>query len=121
MYEQHLQVGELIYNTWHRRAPQCHFSLIPMPIEPFALPTDDHSDPLRCPIYVPLNVAAAALTTTTDTTQLSTVRHEILGRFGFIPLTCPLHTYVPVVVIKIIQCCTVVYYIRTPRSVTHEQ
>ena len=97
MYEQHLQVGELIYNTWHRRAPQCHFSLIPMPIEPFALPTDDHSDPLRCPIYVPLNIPA--LTTTTDTTQLSTVRHEILRRFGFIPLTCPLHTYVPVVLL----------------------
>lgn len=50
-------VYDLIY-VWMRKAQQCGFQLVPVPADPLAEPFTDKSDPLRGPIFVPLNVAA---------------------------------------------------------------
>lgn len=42
---------------WARKAGACGFHLIPVPIDPFALPWTPSSDPLRGPIFVPLNLS----------------------------------------------------------------
>lgn len=42
--------------NWARKAGVCGFHLMPVPVDPFALPTAPDSDPLRGPIFVPLNV-----------------------------------------------------------------
>ena len=47
-------ISDLIYG-WARRSQQCGFSLIPVPHDPFALPITKNSDPVRSPIFVPLN------------------------------------------------------------------
>jgi hypothetical protein len=46
-------MGELA-TSWARKASQCGFHLVPIPGDPFALPSSYKSDPLRGPIYVPL-------------------------------------------------------------------
>lgn len=48
-------VYDLIY-VWMRKAQQCGFQLVPIPADPLAEPFTDKSDPLRGPIFVPLNV-----------------------------------------------------------------
>ena len=49
-------VSDLVLNAWQRKARElCGMTLVPVPKDPFALPTDARSDPLRCPIYVPFN------------------------------------------------------------------
>lgn len=40
--------------SWARKAGPCGFHLIPVPVDPFALPNCVNSDPLRSPIFVPL-------------------------------------------------------------------
>ena len=47
-------ISDLIYG-WARRSQQCGFSLIPVPHDPFAMPITKNSDPVRSPIFVPLN------------------------------------------------------------------
>ena len=42
--------------TWSRKASSCGFHLLPVPSDPFALPFTPSSDPLRGPIFVPLNL-----------------------------------------------------------------
>lgn len=44
-----------IYN-WARKAQTGGFQLIPLPDDPFALPYTLKSDPLRGPVFVPLNL-----------------------------------------------------------------
>lgn len=39
--------------SWSRKAQQCNMQLIPIPNDPFAL--SSKSDPLRGPIFIPLN------------------------------------------------------------------
>lgn len=42
--------------TWARKAQTGGFQLIPLPADPFALPHILKSDPLRGPVFVPLNL-----------------------------------------------------------------
>ena len=44
-------------STWYRKATPCGFHFLPVPVDPFALPTAPDSDPLRGPIIVPLNIS----------------------------------------------------------------
>lgn len=44
-----------MYN-WARKAQTGGFQLIPLPADPFALPYTLKSDPLRGPVFVPLNL-----------------------------------------------------------------
>jgi hypothetical protein len=44
--------------TWGRKAQACGFHLLPVPGDPFALPSAPDSDPLRGPIFVPLDIAS---------------------------------------------------------------
>lgn len=41
---------------WHRKAQTCGLQMIPIPHDPLALPYSNKSDPLRGPIFVPLNI-----------------------------------------------------------------
>jgi hypothetical protein len=53
----YLFVLRLKIYAWARKASTCGFHLIPVPVDPFALPELIQSDPLRGPIFVPLNVS----------------------------------------------------------------
>lgn len=48
-------VYDLIYG-WRRKAQQCGYQLVSVPSDPLAEPFTDKSDPLRGPIFVPLNI-----------------------------------------------------------------
>lgn len=50
-------VAELVQN-WSRKAQNCGINLVPMLCDPFALPMSHKADPLRAPIFIPLNLAA---------------------------------------------------------------
>lgn len=41
---------------WARKAQTCGLQMIPIPHDPLALPYSNKSDPLRGPIFVPLNI-----------------------------------------------------------------
>lgn len=43
--------------SWTRKASTCGFHLLPVPVDPFALPQAPESDPLRGPIFVPMNIS----------------------------------------------------------------
>ena len=46
-------ISDLIHG-WARKSQQCGFAIIPIPNDPFALPITKNSDPVRGPIFVPL-------------------------------------------------------------------
>lgn len=48
-------VYELVYG-WSRKAAQCGFQLVNIPADPLAEPFTEKSDPLRGPIFVPLDI-----------------------------------------------------------------
>lgn len=48
-------IAELLFG-WHRKAQACGLQMIPIPHDPLALPYSNKSDPLRGPIFIPLNV-----------------------------------------------------------------
>ena len=50
-------VYDLIY-VWNRKALQCGYQIVPIPADPLAEPFTDKSDPLRGPIFVPLNICS---------------------------------------------------------------
>jgi len=50
-------VAELVQN-WLRKAQNCGVCLVPIPCDPFALPMSHKADPLRAPIFVPLNLSS---------------------------------------------------------------
>ncbi|CAH1800397.1 unnamed protein product [Owenia fusiformis] len=90
-------LGDLM-NNWVRRAGAYGFHLVPVPSDPFALPYTPQSDPLRGPIFVPLNVDALKnengkifpAGSNSDVQeqqrvhdQLYTFQEKILARFGF--------------------------------------
>uniref|UniRef100_A0A914WR81 GPN-loop GTPase 3 n=1 Tax=Plectus sambesii TaxID=2011161 RepID=A0A914WR81_9BILA len=84
-------VAELVQNTWCRRASTlCGFHLFPVPHDPFALPKNVHSAPLRCPIYIPLP-DRVFLAGDDAQPRNDSVRMAILKRFGFILLECATH------------------------------
>lgn len=45
-----------LVNGWMRKALQCGYQLVSVPADPLAEPFTDKSDPLRGPIFVPLNL-----------------------------------------------------------------
>lgn len=81
-------LGDLIY-TWARKAGTCGFHLIPVPLDPFALPELMQSDPLRGPIFIPLSIRLDDPMfhgCNEDMTQarLLNIQDAILRRFGFV-------------------------------------
>ena len=50
-------VAELVQN-WLRKAQNCGVNLVPIPCDPFAWPMSHKADPLRAPVFVPLNISA---------------------------------------------------------------
>ncbi|XP_026277578.1 GATOR complex protein Iml1 isoform X3 [Frankliniella occidentalis] len=48
-------VAELIVSGWARKAIQCSLQMVPIPADPLALPFTHKSDPLRGPVFVPLD------------------------------------------------------------------
>uniref|UniRef100_A0A2S2R9E1 DEP domain-containing protein 5 n=1 Tax=Sipha flava TaxID=143950 RepID=A0A2S2R9E1_9HEMI len=86
-------VADLIYN-WARKAQSGGFQLIPLPADPFALPYTLKSDPLRGPVFVPLNLECLLTdgkkclfheySEDTWLRRLLLFQEVILYRFGFI-------------------------------------
>ncbi|XP_049866618.1 GATOR complex protein Iml1 isoform X2 [Pectinophora gossypiella] len=88
-------VAELIFG-WARKAQTCKLQMVPIPADPLALPFTLKSDPLRGPIYVPLNEEPLLKHKTAlfegfpeDTwlERLFLFQEAIVGRFGFIKCT----------------------------------
>ncbi|KAG5666359.1 hypothetical protein PVAND_014392 [Polypedilum vanderplanki] len=95
-------VYDLIYN-WSRKATQCSYQLVPIPCDPLAEPFSlfEKSDPLRGPIFVPLNIDCLHQNRSSifedfkrDTwgERLLLFQEEIAKRFGFIPRECETKT-----------------------------
>nr|KAG5702348.1 hypothetical protein BaRGS_003015 [Batillaria attramentaria] len=90
-------LGDLIY-TWARKAGTCGFHLIPVPVDPFALPNCVNSDPLRGPIFVPLAISTvdegdsifSDCAEETKQDRLLRIQDAILKRYGFVPITVTL-------------------------------
>ncbi|XP_053623506.1 GATOR complex protein Iml1 isoform X2 [Plodia interpunctella] len=88
-------VAELIFG-WARKASNCRLQMVPIPADPLALPFTLKSDPLRGPIYVPLNEEPLLRNKTalfegfpeeTWPERLFLFQEAIVGRFGFIKCT----------------------------------
>ncbi|CAH2990811.1 unnamed protein product [Chilo suppressalis] len=88
-------VSELIFG-WARKAQNCRLQMVPIPADPLALPFTLKSDPLRGPIYVPLNEEPLLRNKSSlfegfpeDTwlERLFLFQEAIVGRFGFIKCT----------------------------------
>lgn len=88
-------VADLI-SGWARKAQNCKLQMIPIPADPLALPFTLKSDPLRGPIYVPLNEEQLLENKTalfegfpeeTWLERLFLFQEAIVGRFGFIKCT----------------------------------
>ncbi|KAL5017610.1 hypothetical protein ScPMuIL_007199 [Solemya velum] len=86
-------LGELI-SSWSRKAVSCGFHLLPVPGDPFALPSAADSDPLRGPIYVPLNIKSVAeqigsslfsdFCEAAKNKEMTLFQEAILRRYGFL-------------------------------------
>ncbi|GBP54568.1 GATOR complex protein DEPDC5 [Eumeta japonica] len=88
-------VAELIFG-WARKAQHCKLQMVPIPADPLALPFTLKSDPLRGPIYVPLNeepllrdksALFEGFPEDTWLERLFLFQEAIAGRFGFIKCT----------------------------------
>nr|CAI5831302.1 unnamed protein product [Callosobruchus analis] len=89
--------GSIIYELlagWHRKAQACNLQMIPIPHDPLALPYSNKSDPLRGPIFVPLNLRCLEVNNDklfkefrmeTYVERLFLFQEAIVQRFGFIP------------------------------------
>ncbi|KZC10817.1 DEP domain-containing protein 5 [Dufourea novaeangliae] len=86
-------VADLIF-VWQRKAQMCGIQMVPIPSDLLALPFTLKSDPLRGPIFIPLNTER--LTTNkqqlfeefreeTYAQRLFLFQEAIVQRFGFIP------------------------------------
>ena len=83
-------------STWYRKATPCGFHFLPVPVDPFALPTAPDSDPLRGPIIVPLNISCMSdgnktifhgYDQDTKTQKLKQFQQSIIKRYGFMPFS----------------------------------
>ncbi|GAB0089616.1 GATOR complex protein Iml1 [Sergentomyia squamirostris] len=86
-------VYDLIYG-WSRKAAQCGFQLVAIPADPLAEPFTEKSDPLRGPIFIPLDTDCLKqkrdflfeeFKKDTWPTRLLLFQEAILARFGFMP------------------------------------
>lgn len=86
-------VYDLIYG-WSRKAQQCGFQLMAIPADLLAEPFTEKSDPLRGPIFIPLNTSCLEkdgnllfkefrMETLND--RLILFQEAIVQRFGFMP------------------------------------
>ncbi|XP_054714786.1 GATOR complex protein Iml1-like [Uloborus diversus] len=84
------KAAELV-QSWARKSNQYGFQLVPIPSDPFALPFSDDSDPLRGPIFIPLDLSCLMDTSvqTLDEEGLLKLQEKILCKFGFIPYRNP--------------------------------
>ncbi|CAG9760851.1 unnamed protein product [Ceutorhynchus assimilis] len=84
-------VGELLF-SWHRKGQTCGLQMIPIPHDPLALPYSDKSDPLRGPIFIPLNITSLepmnhpfkAFPEESWQERMFLFQEAIVQRFGFI-------------------------------------
>lgn len=51
-------VADLVHKQWDRHAQKMLFHFFPAPEDAFAEPTNMMSSPLRCPIFIPLQVSS---------------------------------------------------------------
>jgi len=89
--------GPLVYElvqSWLRKAQNCGVNLVPVPCDPFALPMSNKADPLRAPIFVPLNLSSLEFdgkrfldNVVLDTwpQHLRLFQESIARMFGFLP------------------------------------
>ncbi|KAF5306981.1 hypothetical protein FQR65_LT07204 [Abscondita terminalis] len=94
-------VAELLFG-WLRKAQSCGIQMVPIPHDPLALPYSNKSDPLRGPIFIPLNTKCLVKMNRSlfeefkeDTwlDRMFLFQEAIVSRFGFLPcLVEPLHT-----------------------------
>ena len=93
-------VYDLIYG-WSRKAQQCGYQLMPIPADPLAEPFVEKSDPLRGPIFVPLNTDCLMQNRVnlfedfkkeTWADRMLLFQDEIVRRFGFISCACETKT-----------------------------
>lgn len=87
---------------WDRKAQSCGFQLISIPADPLAEPFIEKSDPLRSPIFIPLNIKSIlqsgkshifedfAVETWED--RMLMFQDEIVRKFGFITRLCETKT-----------------------------
>lgn len=83
-------LGDLV-NNWARKASVCGFHLLPVPVDPFALPTAPDSDPLRGPIFIPLDISCmepagilfSSYDEDTKQQKMLQMQEAIVKRFGF--------------------------------------
>ncbi|XP_030761534.1 GATOR complex protein Iml1 isoform X3 [Sitophilus oryzae] len=84
-------IADLLFG-WHRKAQSCYLHMIPIPHDPLALPYSHKSDPLRGPIFVPLNVSCLDphdnpfkdFCEDSWTDRMFLFQEAIIQRFGFI-------------------------------------
>ncbi|XP_052897957.1 GATOR complex protein Iml1 [Anopheles moucheti] len=88
-------VYDLIYG-WCRKAQQCGFQLVTIPADPLAEPFTEKSDPLRGPIFIPLDIDCLKqhrsclfqeFPKETWPTRLLLFQEAIVRRFGFMRCT----------------------------------
>ncbi|XP_076106602.1 GATOR complex protein Iml1-like isoform X2 [Mytilus galloprovincialis] len=88
-------LAELV-STWYRKARPCGFQFLPVPVDPFALPTAPDSDPLRGPIFLPLNIACMSnggkgifhgYDQDIKAQKLKHFQQSIIKRYGFMPFS----------------------------------
>uniref|UniRef100_A0A182TBI9 DEPDC5 C-terminal domain-containing protein n=1 Tax=Anopheles maculatus TaxID=74869 RepID=A0A182TBI9_9DIPT len=88
-------VYDLIYG-WCRKAQPCGFQLVTIPADPLAEPFTEKSDPLRGPIFIPLDIECLKqhrsflfqeFPKETWPTRLLLFQEAIVRRFGFVRCT----------------------------------
>jgi DEP domain-containing protein 5 len=93
-------VQELV-KRWDTKAQACGFQLISIPADPLAEPFIEKSDPLRSPIFIPLNIKSLLsrknhlfedFSKETWDERMIFFQDEIVRRFGFIPRSCETKT-----------------------------
>ncbi|XP_074113589.1 GATOR complex protein Iml1 isoform X6 [Cotesia typhae] len=86
-------VADLVF-SWQRKAQGCGIQMIPIPSDLLALPYTLKSDPLRGPIFIPLNTECLMINKEfifeefhkdTYEQRLFLFQEAILQRFGFLP------------------------------------
>lgn len=86
-------LGDLVLG-WTRKAKDFGFNFVPVPCDPFALPFNPNSDPLRGPIFVPLDVDCLSdggreRFGNFRTSRLALFQDRIVQSFGFMRDSCP--------------------------------
>ncbi|XP_076544250.1 GATOR complex protein Iml1 isoform X8 [Osmia lignaria lignaria] len=86
-------VADLIF-VWQRKAQMCGIQMVPIPSDLLALPFTLKSDPLRGPIFIPLNTECLLenkqhvfeeFQEDTHAQRLYLLQEAIVQRFGFVP------------------------------------